>query len=62
MSSDVLATERHQLAMETLGLNLSESKTMLEGVQDFMVARQAVGDLEQGQGGILHHVRHGLLQ
>jgi len=45
--SDVLATERHQLAMETLGLNLSESKTMLEGVQDFMVARQAAEDLER---------------
>ncbi len=30
--SDVLEMERCQLAMETLGLNLCESKAMLEGV------------------------------
>lgn len=45
--SDVLEMERRQLAMETLGLNLCDSKAMLESVQDFMVARQAVEDLEQ---------------
>ena len=28
--NDVLEIERHQLAMETLGLNLCESKAMLE--------------------------------
>ena len=30
---EVLEMERHQLAMETLGLNLCESKAMLESVQ-----------------------------
>src|SRR5215831_1512376 len=45
--SDLLEIERHQLAMETLGLNLCESKAMLESVQDFMVARQTAGDFEQ---------------
>ena len=44
---EVLAMERHQLAMETLGLNLTESKVLLERVQDFVVARQAAEDLEQ---------------
>jgi hypothetical protein len=47
LRSDVLAMERHQLAMETLGLNLSESKAMLEGVQDFVVAQQAAEDLRR---------------
>jgi len=42
--SDVLEMERRQLAMETLGLNLSESKAMLESVQDFVVARQTAED------------------
>lgn len=45
--SDVLEMERRQLAMETLGLNLRESKAMLEGVQDFLVAQQATEDLKQ---------------
>ena len=44
---DALEVERRQLAMETLGLNLCESKAMLESVQDFMVAQQAAQDLEQ---------------
>ena len=44
---EVLTMERHQLAMETLGLNLSESRALLERVQDFVVARQAAEDLEQ---------------
>jgi hypothetical protein len=39
--------ERRQLAMETLGLNLCESKAMLESVQDFVVAQQVVEDLKQ---------------
>jgi hypothetical protein len=47
LRSDVLAMERHQLAMETLGLNLSESKAMLEGVQEFVVAQQAAEDLKR---------------
>jgi len=45
--SDVLEMERRQLAMETLGLNLCESKAMLESVQEFMVARQCAEDLER---------------
>ena len=45
--SDVMAIERPQLAMETLGLNLGESKAILEGVQDIVVARQVAEDLEQ---------------
>jgi len=45
--SDVLEMERHELAMETLGLNLCESKAMLESVQNFVVARQIAEDLEQ---------------
>jgi len=36
----VLAIERQELAMETLGLNLSESKTLLANVQDFVIAQQ----------------------
>ena len=47
---DVLTMERRQLAMETLGLNLSESRVLLERVQDFVVARQAAEDLEQRRG------------
>ena len=42
-----MAIERSQLAMETLGLNLGESKAMLEGVQDIVVAQQVAEDLEQ---------------
>ena len=45
--SDVLEMERQQLAMETLGLNLCESKLLLESVQDFMVAQQAAEDLNR---------------
>ena len=45
--SDLLEIERHQLAMETLGLNLCESKAMLESLQDFVVARQTAEDLQQ---------------
>jgi len=45
--SDVLEMERHQLAMETLGLNLCESKLLLESVQDFMVAQQVAEDLNR---------------
>ena len=47
---EVLTMERRQLAMETLGLNLSESRALLERVQDFVVARQAAEDLEQRRG------------
>jgi hypothetical protein len=55
--NDVVEMERHQLAMETLGLNLCESKAMLESVQDFMVARQTAGDLEQRRGCVARPVR-----
>jgi len=47
---EVLTMERRQLVMETLGLNLSESRVLLERVQDFVVARQAGEDLEQRRG------------
>ena len=45
--SDIREVERRQLAMETLGLNLCESKAMLESVQEFVVARQTAEDWEQ---------------
>ena len=44
--SDVLEIERHQLAMETLGLNLGDSKAILESVQEFVVRQQTAEDLE----------------
>ncbi len=36
----MLSIERQELAMETLGMNLAESKALLEGVQDFMIEQQ----------------------
>ena len=39
----VLTIERRELAMETLGMNLTESKALLAGVQDFVVAHWARG-------------------
>jgi hypothetical protein len=44
--SDVLEMEWRQLAMETLGLSLCESKALLKSVQDYVVARQTAEDLE----------------
>ena len=35
----VLTIERRELAMETLGMNLTESKALLAGVQNFVVAQ-----------------------
>ena len=43
----ILTIERRELAMETLGVNLTEGKALLVGVQDFVVAQQAHEDLEQ---------------
>src|SRR5260221_14628247 len=43
----VLTIERGELAMETLGMNLTEGKALLAGVQDFVVAQQAREDLER---------------
>jgi hypothetical protein len=43
----VLTIERRELAMETLGMNLTESEALLAGVQDFVVAQQAREELEQ---------------
>src|SRR5260370_27378714 len=43
----VLTIERRELAMETLGVNLTESKTLLAGVQNFVVTQQVREDLEQ---------------
>jgi hypothetical protein len=45
----VLTIERRELAMETLGMNLTESKALLACVQDFVVAQQVREDLEQGR-------------
>jgi hypothetical protein len=42
----VLSIERQELAMETLGMNLKESKALLAGVQDFVVAQQVHEYLE----------------
>lgn len=42
---EVLTIEARELAMETLGLNLSEGKALLAGVQDLVVAQQAHEDL-----------------
>ena len=35
----VLTIERRELAMETLGMNLTEGKALLADVQDFVVAQ-----------------------
>jgi hypothetical protein len=44
---EVLRVEARELAMETLGLNLSEGKALLAGVQDLVVAHQVHEHLEQ---------------
>ena len=44
---EVLTVEARELAMETLGLNLSEGKALLAGVQDLVVAHQVHEHLEQ---------------
>ena len=44
---DVMTIERAELAMETLGMNLSEGKALLAGVQDFVVAQQVNEHLKQ---------------
>ena len=44
---EVLTIEARELAMETLGLSLSEGKALLAGVQDFVVAHQVDEYLEQ---------------
>jgi hypothetical protein len=43
----VFEMERENLTMETLGLSLGESKALLRGVQEFVVAEQVAADLEQ---------------
>ena len=44
---NVLEMERTELAIETLGLSVAEGKAMLHGVQDFVVAQQAIEDLDR---------------
>jgi hypothetical protein len=44
---EVFEIERENLAMETLGLSLVESKSLLQGVQEFVVAEQVADDLER---------------
>lgn len=41
----VVEVERHELAIETLGLNLAEAKSILSNLQDVMTARQVAEDL-----------------
>ena len=43
---DVMELERHELAMETLGLSLMDGKTILHEVQDFVASQQMVEDLK----------------
>src|SRR5260221_5546390 len=43
----VVMIARRDLAMATLGMNLTESKALLACVQDFVVAQQVREDLEQ---------------
>ena len=43
----VFEMEREHLTIETLGLGLGESKALLRGVQEFVVAEQVANDLEQ---------------
>ena len=43
----VFEMEREHLTMETLGLGLGESKALLRGVQEFMLAEQVAADLER---------------
>jgi hypothetical protein len=44
---EVFEIERENLALETLGLSLVESKSLLQGVQEFVVAEQVADDLER---------------
>jgi hypothetical protein len=43
----ILTIERRELAMETLGVILTEGKALVAGVQDFVIARQAREELPQ---------------
>ena len=43
----VIALEQRELAMETLGMTLSDGKALLAGVQDFIVSQQVHRDLEK---------------
>ncbi len=45
--TQVLAVERDELTMETVGMSLAESKCLVEGVQNSMIARQVDEDLER---------------
>ena len=42
----VFEMEREHLTMETLGLGLGDSKALLRGVQEFVVAEHVAADLE----------------
>ena len=45
--TQTLAIERQEPPMETLSMNLAESKAMLEGVRNFLVTQPVSEDLEQ---------------
>ena len=55
---EVLAIERLELVMETLGMNLTEGKALLEGVQDILVGQQVKEHLEQRRACINCGQRH----
>jgi hypothetical protein len=44
---EMMAIERTELVMETLGMSLKEGKALLEGVQDVLIAHQVQEYLEQ---------------
>ena len=44
---EVLTIERQELAMETLGMTLTEGKALLAGVQEFVIAQQVYDYLER---------------
>jgi len=58
---EVMQMERRELAMETLGLGLSEGKAILHGVQDFVASHQVSEDLKRRRScpncGQRHHIQ-----
>ena len=45
--SELMVLSRDDLVMETMGLTLAESKSLLHDLQSYVVERQATGYLEQ---------------
>jgi len=55
---EVMQIERKQLVMETLGLSLTESKAILENIQNFIVNHQVTEDLARCHVCPVCHPRH----